>query len=868
MRSYFIAISLALSAPAFAQEKVTYQDHVRPIFAASCLSCHNPDKAKAGLDLSTYGAMMNGSSNGKVITPGSPDESMLYLLVTFQEEPHMPQKANKLPDAQLETIKKWIAGGALEAGGSVAVAAKPKVEMKLTAVPTAKPQGAPPMPKELSLDPIVRADRAAGPGAMAASPWAPLVAFSSPHQILLYDVKTTQLLGVLPFPEGLAKTLRFSRNGSVLLAGGGVGGQSGRVALYDVVSGRRVAQVGEEFDEVLAADISPDQSMVALGGPGKKVKIYPTTGGKALHEMTAHTDWVTAVAFSPDGVLLASGDRSGGLRVWESSSGNEFYTLNGHKAGITSLSFRADSNVLASASEDGTVKLWDMNSGKSIKSIPANSGGVLSVDFATDGKLVSAGRDRIVRIWNSSGTKLRDLPPAKDIALHAVFADQGKLVVCDDFTGAVRVSNVADAKQLAELDVNPPTIAERLAIARKHAADSEALAARSNDALKSAENLLAKAQADLTAAQAGIGELKKKADAAQANATAVDNAAKSAAALLDPATKALGAKQAEREQLAQLAKQAHAAVAGLATAAVPTTQAATQPVENPALAKAKADAKAADDRLAQADAAAKAAQQDLDAKRAASAKAASDSAAAVDTAKAARALLASAEGAVQAKSASAKSAAETLAKAKAAEDDAREKALSANADLLKWKQAEVTNSIAQTRREFDDLSARAAKMTDALAQIESATKAISEGPQRIAAAQAKQVQAKAVVNAALASAQHSQQGVIALEAAAVRFDSAVKPLRSIHPFVPMLHIQVRNALQQIDAANAAVAQSAAASDEANKALALAQAEQQQAPKVIADAKQIISGSLADRIEAAKAKLEALAQQARVLSVSR
>jgi hypothetical protein len=868
MRRCFIAISIALAAQAFAQEKVTYQDHVRPIFAQSCFNCHNPDKAKAGLDLTTYGAAMNGSSNGKVITPGSPDESMLYLCVTFQEEPHMPQKGNKLPDAQLETIKKWIAGGALESGSSVATAAKPKVEMKLTAVPTAKPQGAPPMPKELPLDPIVRADRAAAPGAMAASPWAPLVAFSSPHQILLYDVKTFGLAGVLPFPEGLAKTLRFSRNGSVLLAGGGVGGQSGRVARYDVVSGRRIAEVGEEFDEVLAADISPDQSTVALGGPGKKVKIYATTGGKAIHEMKEHTDWITAVAYSPDGVLLASGDRNGGLRVWEAARGNEFYTLNGHKAAITSLSFRADSNVLASASEDGTVRLWEMNGGKQIKSIYANPGGVLSVDFAADGNLVTAGRDRIVRLWNSSGAKLRELPPAKDIALHAVFGDEGKLVISDDFTGTVRVSNVADAKQLAQLDVNPPTIAERLAIARKKAADDEFLATRASDALKGAEAALAKTQAELAAAQSGAAELKKKADAAQAGATAAENAAKSTAGALDAASKALGAKQAERDQLAQASKQAHDAVAALTTSAAPSTQAATQPAPNPALAKAKTDAKAADDRLAQAEVALKAAQQDVEAKRAAGAKAASEATTAADAAKAAHALFASAESAASAKSTQLKAASEALAKAKSADDDAREKSLSANAELLKWKQAEVTNSIAQTKRELDDLSARTAKMAEALSQIETATKAIAEGPQRIAAAQAQQAKARGAVNAALASAQKSQQDVIALEAAAVRFDSTIKPLRAIQPFGAMLHIQVRNALAQVDASNSAVAQAAAASAEADKALASAQAEQQQAPKVIADAKQIISTSLADRIEAAKAKLESLSQQARVLSVSR
>src|SRR5207302_214514 len=94
-----------------AQEKITYQQHVRPIFNTSCVSCHNPDKNKAGLDLTSYATALAGSSNGKILQSGDPDASLIYLLVSHQEEPHMPQKSSKLPDAQLEIIRKWIAGG-------------------------------------------------------------------------------------------------------------------------------------------------------------------------------------------------------------------------------------------------------------------------------------------------------------------------------------------------------------------------------------------------------------------------------------------------------------------------------------------------------------------------------------------------------------------------------------------------------------------------------------------------------------------------------------------------------------------------------------------------------------------------------------
>lgn len=157
--------------------------------------------------------------------------------------------------------------------------------------------------------------------------------------MLLYRTDT-RLAGVLPFPEGRPQVLQFSRNGSLVLAGGGRGGASGRVVVWSVDSGRRVMEIGDERDTVLAADISSDHRLVALGGPQKVVRIYSTETGELLHEMKKHTEWVTAVGFSPDGVLLASGDRNGGVMVWESGTGRDYLTLAGHTAAITAVSWR------------------------------------------------------------------------------------------------------------------------------------------------------------------------------------------------------------------------------------------------------------------------------------------------------------------------------------------------------------------------------------------------------------------------------------------------------------------------------------------------------------------------------------------------
>ena len=229
------------------------------------------------------------------------------------------------------------------------------------------------MPRDLSLEPTVHTSRSWAVNCMAASPWAPVVAVGGQHQVLLYDPENLALLGIVPWTDGEPCVAKFSRNGKTLLVGGGVAAKSGKVSLWDITTGKHVTDVGDEFDAVLAADISADQTSIALGGPSKTLKLYSTQDGSAIAAVKKHTDWITAIAFSPDGVLLASADRAGGMWVWESKTAREFYNLAGHKAGITAVAFRDDSNVLASASEDGTIKLWDMATGKACQELQCTS---------------------------------------------------------------------------------------------------------------------------------------------------------------------------------------------------------------------------------------------------------------------------------------------------------------------------------------------------------------------------------------------------------------------------------------------------------------------------------------------------------------
>ena len=271
----------------------------------------------------------------------------------------------------------------------------------------------------------------------------------------MFDSDSLKLLGVLPFAEGEPVGVQFSRNGQLLLANGGRGAQSGRVVIWDVVTGKKLMTLGNAYDTVLAADVRADQTQVALGGPSRMVEIWSTKSGELLHKIKKHTDWVTALSYSPNGQILATADRNGGVSIWDPDSAQELFTLAGHKAAVTAVSWRSDSKFLASSSEDGTVKLWEMDEGKQVKSWTAHGAGVLSVCYGRDGNLATCGRDNAATLWDGTGKKIRELEKFCNLPLRVVFSADGARVVASDFDGQVVVWKVKDGKRLGNVDANP-----------------------------------------------------------------------------------------------------------------------------------------------------------------------------------------------------------------------------------------------------------------------------------------------------------------------------------------------------------------------------------------------------------------------------
>ncbi len=223
---------------------------------------------RASLNLETFQGVMKGGGSGDVVKPGRASSSMLYKVLARDEGvPQMPLGGAKLPDADIAKVRDWIQGGLLENAKSKPQGpAVQSLEYKPTSLN--KPSQ-PAMPENLPPVALAEVSRPHPVTALAASPWAPLLAVAGHERIYLWDLNARAVIGQLPFPEGIPYVLRFSRDGNTLLAAGGKGVQLGEVVLFDVKSGKRLATVGHEMDIVLAADITADGKLVALGRSGQ-----------------------------------------------------------------------------------------------------------------------------------------------------------------------------------------------------------------------------------------------------------------------------------------------------------------------------------------------------------------------------------------------------------------------------------------------------------------------------------------------------------------------------------------------------------------------------------------------------------------------
>jgi mono/diheme cytochrome c family protein len=112
IRLGLLAFVLVAPLPAQAEDlpKTFFEDRVAKILERHCVRCHG-EETKGGLSLETRALALQGGTAGPVLEPGDAEGSLLYEVISG-DEPTMPKGAPALAKADVEVIRRWIAGGA------------------------------------------------------------------------------------------------------------------------------------------------------------------------------------------------------------------------------------------------------------------------------------------------------------------------------------------------------------------------------------------------------------------------------------------------------------------------------------------------------------------------------------------------------------------------------------------------------------------------------------------------------------------------------------------------------------------------------------------------------------------------------------
>lgn len=237
--------------------------------------------------------------------------------------------------------------------------------------------------------------------------------------------------------------------------------------------------------------LTPDSQFVFAGLADGTIKQHKTADGKEAKTLAGHKGAITGMAVVPKGDMLVSASADKTLQLWTLADGKVKSTFS-HVGPIGSFTMSKDGARIAAGS-DKTIKIWNLADGKELATIasPAEVKGLgmladgsrvvaacadkLTRIYELDGKLVemfshdgpvhaaafldpkrvvSAGADKMARVWTSSLLWQKShTGPVR----QAFFTPKGEVISCGD-DKTIKWWNAADGKEIKALPAHDAAV--------------------------------------------------------------------------------------------------------------------------------------------------------------------------------------------------------------------------------------------------------------------------------------------------------------------------------------------------------------------------------------------------------------------------
>lgn len=213
---------------------------------------------------------------------------------------------------------------------------------------------------------------------------------------------------------------------------------SSTIQLWDYRMGTLIDRFEEHDGPVRGVDFHKTQPLFVSGGDDYKIKVWSYQTRRCLFTLNGHLDYVRTVFFHHElpWILSSSDDQT--IRIWNWQNRSLICTMTGHNHYTMCAQFHPKDDLVVSASLDQSVRVWDISGLRKKHSAPTsmsyedqmvranqnqadmfgNTDAV--VKFVLEGHdrgvnwvafhptmplIVSAGDDRLVKLWRMSETK-------------------------------------------------------------------------------------------------------------------------------------------------------------------------------------------------------------------------------------------------------------------------------------------------------------------------------------------------------------------------------------------------------------------------------------------------------------------------------
>ena len=231
-------------------------------------------------------------------------------------------------------------------------------------------------------------------------------------------------------------------------------GDTGEVRLWGV-DGTSLGHSLPHPREVVALAFSPDGKTLLTGCKDSHARFFRTATGELLGRPLWHEGVVSALAFSPTGETALTGGGWGGsrawaARLWEVPAARDFRSALSITGIRSSLAFSADGHWLLIGTRDAGAQLWAVANSQPVGARLEHPSVVQTVAISPDSKiLLTAGLDRVVRIWDRATCSLLHECKVGGDPLAVVFRPNGRTFLTGDEHGRVCVWDTGTGKKLA-----------------------------------------------------------------------------------------------------------------------------------------------------------------------------------------------------------------------------------------------------------------------------------------------------------------------------------------------------------------------------------------------------------------------------------